>query len=182
MFVKIALYISKFSFIKKNIILKKIFKTLAKIFARVIYGKYKKISIANNYTFLIDSNFAFSNFENWSAGHNKGFKKLLEISKNKKVVFDLGAHIGLCTLPLSRLASKVVSFEASPSNIKYLKKHIKINNNLNVTVAPYLVGKENMKHVDFYDVGNGSGIPSIVNLRIKKKKSLLRKEKSNKYS
>ena len=63
MFVKIALYISKFSFIKKNIILKKIFKTLAKIFARVIYGKYKKISIANNYTFLIDSNFAFSNFD-----------------------------------------------------------------------------------------------------------------------
>ena len=170
MFVKIALYISKISFIKKNKLLKKMLKTLAKNFARIIYGKYKKVSIANKYTFLIDSTFAFSNFENWSGGHNKGFKKLLEISKNKKVVFDLGAHIGLCTLPLSRLAAKVVSFEASPSNIKYLNKHLKINNNLNVTVVPYLVGKENINRADFYDVGNGSGIPSIVNLRIKKKK------------
>ncbi len=171
MFLKIAIYISKISFIKKSTLLKKMLKTLAKIFAKIIYGKYKKISIANNYTFLIDSNFAFSNFENWSGGHNKGFEKLLEISKNKKVVFDLGAHIGLCTLPLSRLASKVVSFEASPSNIKYLNKHLKINNNLNVTVVPHLVGKENINQADFYDVGNGSGIPSIVNLRIKKKKN-----------
>ena len=174
MLVKIAIYASKISFIKKNKVLKQVLKTIAKIFARIIYGKYKKISIANKYTFLIDSSFAFNNFENWSKGHNKGFKKLLDISKNKKVVFDIGAHIGLCTLPLSHLATQVVSFEASPTNIRYLNKHLNINNNLNVRVVPYLVGKENIKQVDFYDVANGSGIPSIVNLKIKKKKLFIK--------
>ena len=113
--------------------------------------------------------------------HNKKFEKLLEVSKNKKVVFDIGAHIGLCTLPLSNLASKIVSFEASAVNIKYLKKHIKINNALNVRVVPYLVGKENVNEVDFYDVGDGSGIPSIANLEIKKNIKVNHVKKFNKY-
>lgn len=169
MLVKTAIYISKLSYIRKNLFLKKVLKLIAKIFAKIVYGKYKKISIANKYTFLIDSNFAFRNFENWSKGHNKGFAKLLDISKNKKIVFDIGAHIGLCSLPLSHLVSKVVSFEASPTNIKYLNTHLKINNNLNVNVVPYLVGKENINYVDFYNVDDGSGIPSIVNLNKKKK-------------
>ena len=169
MILKIINYISKISFIRKQLYLKKFLKKISKILAKILYGKYKKISIANKYTFFIDSDFAFSNFENWSSGHNKGFAKLLEISKNKKVVFDIGAHIGLCTLPLSNLATKIFSFEASPSNIKYLKKHLKINKNTNVNVVPYLVGRENLKSVNFYNVDNGSGIPSIVNLRIKKK-------------
>ena len=173
MIVRIAIYISKLSFIKKNLFLKKYLRVIARAFAKIIYGRYKKISISNKYTFLIDSNFAFRNFENWSRGHNRGFEKLLDISKNKKVAFDIGAHIGLCTLPLSHLVSKVVSFEASPTNIKYLNKHIKINNNTNVNVIPYLVGKENVNYVDFYDVDDGSGIPSIANLKLKKKNILI---------
>lgn len=179
MLVKIAIYISKISFVKKNLFLKKFLKMVAKSISKIIYGKYKKISIANKYTFLIDSNFAFSNFENWSEGHNKGFTKLLDISKNKKVVFDIGAHIGLCTLPLSRLASQVVSFEASPKNIKYLNKHLKINNTVNVNVVPYLVGKENISDINFYDVDDGSGIPSIANLNLKKKNVIINKIKVN---
>lgn len=168
MLVKVVNYISKISFLRKNLFLKKILKAISKILARLIYGKYKKISIGNKYKFLIDSNFAFRNFENWGKGHNKGFTKLLDISKNKEVIFDIGAHIGLCTLPLSQLSSKVFSFEASPTNIKYLNKHLKINKSINVNVVPYLVDKENNKSADFYDVDDGSGIPSIVNLKNKK--------------
>lgn len=166
---KIAEYISQSSLIRKNLLLKKFLKLLVKIASKVIYGKYKKIRIANKYSFLFDSCFAFKNYHNWGLGHNKGFAKLLDISKNKKVIFDIGAHIGLCTLPLSRLALNIVSFEASPTNFKYLKKHLKINSISNVKLAPFLVGKENIKKVDFYDVGEGSGIPSIVNLKNKKK-------------
>ena len=169
MIVKIAIYITKNPFVRKNLFLKKFLKIISKIFAKIIYGRYKKISIASKYSFLIDSNFAFSNFENWNVGHNKGFKKLLDISKNKKVVFDVGAHIGLCTLPLSQLVSNVYSFEASPTNIKYLNNHLKINNSNNVNVIPHLVGSENINNVDFYNVDDGSGIPSIANLKIKKK-------------
>ena len=169
MLTKISIYISKVSLVRKNLALKKALKFLAKLILKFLYGKYKKVSIAKKYTFLINSNFALSNFENWNEGHNKGFEKLLEISKNKKVVFDIGAHIGLCTLPLSNLASKIVSFEASPANIKYLKQHLKINNISNVNIVPYLVGKKNLNKVDFYNLEESSGIPSIVNLKIKKK-------------
>ena len=111
MLTKIAIYISKIQLLRKSLVLKKSLKFLAKFISRIVYGEYKKISIAKRYTFLIDSNFAFSNYENWNERHNKGFEKLLEVSKNKKVVFDIGAHIGLCTLPLSNLASKIVSFK-----------------------------------------------------------------------
>ena len=101
-------------------------------------------------------------------GHNKGFAKPSRNFKKIKSIFDIGAHIGLCSLPLSILAKKIVSFEASPTNIKYLEKHLKINNIFNINVVPYAVGKENNNKIDFYDVGGGSGIPSIANLKIKK--------------
>tara|TARA_B100000989_G_scaffold290193_1_gene263000 strand:- start:145 stop:978 length:834 start_codon:yes stop_codon:yes gene_type:complete len=168
-FLKIIIFFSKLTFLKKNIFLKKFLKNLAKNFARLIYGKSKKIKILNKYTFLINSKFAFSNFENFHNKHNKGFKKLLDISNNTKIVFDIGAHIGLCTLPLTHLTNRVFSFEASPTNQRYLKNHININNCSNVTIVPYLVGKKNNDNIDFYDTGDGSGIPSIVNLKFKKK-------------
>ncbi len=177
MILKIVKYVSKISFLRKNLFLKKFLKKLSKTLARVLYGKYKKICIANRYNFLIDSEFAFYNYENWSTGHNKGFAKLLDISKNKKVVFDIGAHIGLCTLPLSVLASHIVSFEASPTNVKYLKKHVKINQKKNVKIVPNLVGDQNINNFNFYDVDNGSGIPSIINLNLKKKNLLIKKIK-----
>lgn len=169
MFLKIIIFFSKFTFLKKNTLLKKFLKNLAKNFARLIYGKFKKIKILNKYNFLISSKFAFSNFENFHNKHNKGFKKLLDISDNTKIVFDIGAHIGLCTLPLTHLTNRVFSFEASPTNLRYLNNHININNCSNVTIVPYLVGKKNSEIIDFYDTGDGSGIPSIVNLKFKKK-------------
>lgn len=169
MIVKIIIFISKLSFLKKNIYIKNFLKILVKLFSRLIYGRYKKISIINKFDFLIDSSFAFSNFENFHKNHNKGFEKLLEISNNSNVVFDIGAHIGLCTLPLSKLAKKVISFEASPTNLKYLNSHININQCSNVTIIPCLVGEKNSDHIDFFDAKNGSGIPSIVNIKFKKK-------------
>ena len=169
MLVKIIIFFSKISFLKKYPFFKKTLKNLAKNFARLIYGKFKKIKILNNYSFLINSKFAFSNFENFHNDHNKGFKKLLDISNNTKIVFDIGAHIGLCTLPLAHLTNRVFSFEASPTNLRYLNNHVKINNCSNVTVVPHLVGKKNIDLIDFYDAGDGSGIPSIVNLKFKKK-------------
>ncbi len=173
MLVKIIIFFSKISFLKKNPFFKKTLKNLAKNFARLIYGKFKKIKILNKYSFLINSKFAFSNFENFHNDHNKGFKKLLDISNNTKVVFDIGAHIGLCTLPLAHLTNKVFSFEASPTNLRYLNNHVKINNCSNVTVVPHLVGKKNSDLIDFYDAGDGSGIPSIVNLKFKKKNIII---------
>lgn len=173
MFVKIIIFISKFSFLKKNAYLKKFLKILIKLFSKLIYGRYKKVSIINKFDFLIDSTFAFSNFENFHKNHNKGFEKLLEISDNTNVVFDIGAHIGLCTLPLSKITKKVISFEASPTNLKYLNSHVNINQISNVNVISSLVGEKNTEIVDFFDAKDGSGIPSIVNVKLKKKNMII---------
>ena len=51
MLTKIVFYISKISFVRKNLYIKKFFKIIAKILSRLIYGQYKKISIANKYNF-----------------------------------------------------------------------------------------------------------------------------------
>ena len=170
MFVKIIIYISRISILKKNIYLKNLLKILAKLLSKLICGRYKKVSIINKFDFLIDSSFAFSNFENFHKNHNKGFEKLLEISNNTNVVFDIGAHIGLCTLPLSKVSKNVISFEASPTNLKYLNSHININKSSNVSVIPCLVGEKNTEVVDFFDAKDGSGVPSIVNIKLKRKK------------
>ncbi len=162
---KIAVMIRGSSFIKSRV-LRRILKITSTIVAKILYGQYKRVHIANKYSFLLNSDFAFSNYENWGDNHNKGFVKLLDISKGRKIVFDVGAHIGLCTLPLSNIAERVISFEASPVNSKYLKSHLNINEINNVDIVSYLVGEKSKESVDFYDVKGGSGIPSIANLRL----------------
>ena len=52
--------------------------------------------------FKLDKRFAFSNFSKWGSGHNRGFFICIEESAGKYTIFDIGAHIGLVTLPLAR--------------------------------------------------------------------------------
>jgi hypothetical protein len=83
------------------------------------YGPYK-----------LDCLFAFSNFRKWGDSHNSGFETTINFSKNKKCVLDIGAHIGLVSLPLSDVIDKqgyIYSFEPSTVNNNYLKKHIILN-------------------------------------------------------
>jgi FkbM family methyltransferase len=162
---KIAVMMRDSFLIRNNKKLRKALKITSKIIARVLYGRYKWVSIAKTYKYLLSSDFAFSNYENWGDRHNQGFKKLLNISKDKGVVFDIGAHIGLCSLPLSNIAKQIISFEASQINGNYLKRHLKINKINNVEIVSCLVGKDEKEDVSFYDVKGGSGIPSVVNLK-----------------
>lgn len=161
---KIAVSLRNISIVKRNKVLRKLLKIIARIFAKIIYGKYKTVSIANHSSFFLNSQFAFSNYEHWGDDHNKGFTKLLELAKNKNVVFDIGAHIGLCLLPLSKISNKVYGFEASNINSRYLKEHIKINKITNAQVISCLVGDISKDNVNFFDVEGGSGVPSIANL------------------
>jgi len=163
---KIAVTIRSLSPIRKSVAFRRILKIVSNMVAKIIYGKYKQVSIAKKYKFLLNSDFAFSDYENWGSGHNKGFIKLLNVSKDKRVIFDIGAHIGLCTLPLSSIAQRIISFEASPVNGKYLNDHLRVNSIHNVDVIPCLIGEKSKECVRFYDVKGGSGIPSIANLRL----------------
>lgn len=113
-------------------------------------------------TFRFDYEFAFSNFRDWGKEHNNGFKTLLDVSIGKNVIFDIGAHIGLCTLPLSRAVDRngmVYAFEPAEANLNYLRKNIIYNKISNIKVIPCLVGEESKSKVSFFE----SRLQSVMN-------------------
>ena len=121
------------------------------------YGPYK-----------IHPNFTFSNFSSWGGAHNKGFVACVEACRGKKSVIDVGAHIGLVSLPISSvLASegKVFAFEPSKTNRKYLNYHIKTNAIKNIETLDVLVGKKNQDNITFYEDSADNGMNSVVNLQ-----------------
>lgn len=55
-----------------------------------------------------------------------------------QVVYDIGAHVGWYTLLGSRLvgsSGRVVAFEPSPRNLRFLERHVDLNDAENVTVV-----------------------------------------------
>ncbi len=126
----------------------------------------KKLSSYGPYR--ISAKFLFSDFSNWSTYHNAGFDQLIEESKNKSCVFDIGGHIGLTALPLAtnvQAGSRVYVFEPGNSNLYYLKKHISVNNIDNVTIVESLVGDAVKSEVSFFQNEDVSGAHSIANIR-----------------
>jgi len=116
-------------------------------------------------TFRFDYVFAFSNFKDWGKEHNNGFRALLGISMGKKVVFDIGAHIGLCTLPLSKVVNRngfVYAFEPAKTNLDYLRKNIIYNKIRNIKVIPCIVGEESKSKVSFFESRLKSGMNSLI--------------------
>ncbi|MFT7616119.1 MAG: FkbM family methyltransferase [Candidatus Woesearchaeota archaeon] len=117
-------------------------------------------------TFKLDFFFALSGFNSWGeSAHNVGYRMLLAESSGKDVVFDVGAHIGLCTLPLALRAKKVYSFEPSTINFQYLNRHIRYNKLRNVSSFAYLVGESDEPQVPFYESRDRvSGMSSVTNV------------------
>jgi FkbM family methyltransferase len=52
--------------------------------------------------------------------------------KNDDVIVDVGAHIGVYTIPLAKRATKVIAFEPHPKTSEMLDKSIKLNQLHNV--------------------------------------------------
>lgn len=88
--------------------------------------------------------------------------KNFEITKNKKVIFwDIGANVGLYSIYAANFHEniKIISFEASTSNLRCLSRNISINNlknKINICQVP-LTNKENvfleMKEKKFVEGG-----------------------------
>lgn len=127
--------------------------------------------------FKMDAKFAFSNFENWGGGHNNKFHSLVEEAKSCNCVLDVGAHIGLVTLPVSQVVKGwIYAFEPAAKNLMHLKNHIKYNKISNVKVMPYLLGAEKQKTVEFYEQSQATGMNSRV---VKKNPELYHKTYRN---
>lgn len=93
------------------------------------------------------------NFINWS---------LENYAREDKEIIDIGAHIGLYTIPFGKKCKKVHSFECSPKSFNYLCANIALNkldynvNKYNVALSDNF-GKTNYYIRDEKD-GGGNGI------------------------
>jgi FkbM family methyltransferase len=114
--------------------------------------------------FLLHGEFAFSDFEHWGGGHNRGFERSIEASRGKRCVLDVGAHFGLVAMPMSRAVAPdghVYAFEPAAANIERLKEHLTFNDIRNVTVVEALVGAEDKSGVAFFEERRASGKNSV---------------------
>ena len=114
--------------------------------------------------FKLNRRFAFSNFESWGSRHNRGFKATVEASNGKTCVLDVGAHIGLVSLPLSQAiaeSGKVYAFEPATANQTYLIEHLTSNRINNVEVITDLVGESPLESVEFFESSHDSGMNTI---------------------
>ena len=131
-----------------------------------------KIKINELGPYKFDGYFAFSNFNVWGKKNNFYFTDFVNCCKNKKCILDVGAHIGLMSIPSSfylNKSGKIFCFEPSKINKKYLIKHINLNKINNIEVYNYFVSNKNDSKVTFYEKEIPSGLNSA--LVIKNKKS-----------
>lgn len=134
-------------------------KTLAKR-VRPVYQK-----IGDYGPFKFNAHFSFSNFENWGQQHNDCFASCVNLCQGKKVVFDIGAHIGLVTMPMASVIDpkgKVYAFEPAFANRQFLQQHVRINNFFEkVVIEPFLVGDVEIEEKKFYEADADSGMNSM---------------------
>ncbi len=116
--------------------------------------------------FRLDPYFAFSDFTSWGAGHNDGFTACVEACRGRKCVIDIGAHVGLVTLPVASVLDPegvVVAFEPSRVNRAFLDRHIELNAlSSRVRVEPFLVGARELDEVAFFELDKASGMNTVV--------------------
>ncbi len=81
-----------------------------------------------------------------------------------QVVFDVGAHVGYYTVLSSVLAGpsgQVIAFEPLPANLKYLRRHLKLNACDNVRILTNCVGEGSS--IARFDDSRGTGVGHLAN-------------------
>ena len=162
--VKAGAWTKSIAFVLNNLGLRKLLRKVGVYVSEKLHPKGVIKNVGGVGNFLMSPEFTFYNCEEWGNGKNNGFHKLIELAKGKSVVFDIGAHIGICALPISRVMKKgglYYSFEPAEANRKHLETHLKINNVDNVIVVPCLVGDKCGDCVEFYESSSDSGMNSL---------------------
>ena len=114
--------------------------------------------------FKMNPTFAFSDFAHWGGGHNRGFAACIERCRDKHCVLDIGAHVGLVTLPASRVMAadgRLYAFEPAAANIRMLEEHLRLNRIDNVELVTALVGALESEAVTFYEGAEPTGLNSL---------------------
>ena len=109
--------------------------------------------------------------KNWGNKHNDFFPIYLKLSEGSKCFFDVGAHIGIVSLAVSKRISskgKIFAFEASKLNVNFLKYHIESNNIKNIKVINKLVTSTVKKDQSFFESYEASGMNSVISINEKR--------------
>lgn len=115
--------------------------------------------------FRVSLEFTFSDFESWGGAHNRGFVSCVEACRGKRCILDVGAHIGLVTMPVASVLApggKVYSFEPAVANAAALRLHVELNKLDNVEVVETLVGDTSKGDVSFFESVGPHGQNSLV--------------------
>lgn len=77
----------------------------------------------------------------WLGTFERDIRRVFERTvKPGDVVYDIGAHVGLYAVIASRLGAQVIAFEPLPRNLRFLHRHISMND-LNVRVVEAAVSQ-----------------------------------------
>ena len=112
------------------------------------------VSIGGCGTFELDPLIASGRYEEWGSGHNSGLARWVVACTGKRTVLDVGAHIGLYTLPASRVIAPdglIYAFEPAARNVEVLERHLRFNRVTNVRVVPCLVGQLDTGAAAFFE-------------------------------
>ena len=151
-------------FVKNNPKLRRLLRRLGIGISKRINTKGVMKNIGGIANFLMSPDFTFYDVEGWGKGKNNGFQKLIELAGENDIVFDIGAHIGICSLSISKVLKEggiCYAFEPAKANRRYLKTHLEMNNVDNVIVIPCLVGDKRDDCVEFYEFSSDSGMNSL---------------------
>jgi len=143
------------------------------ILSKILY-KGVKVRIGEFETPVrLDPRVAFSDMvRDWGKGHNSCFMKWIETCKGRRVVFDVGAHVGFYSIPASFVvdkSGKVIAFEPADINYSLLLKHKKLNGLKNLYVYKCVVGESSKSNVIFYETNLPVGLPRKIPIKGYKK-------------
>jgi FkbM family methyltransferase len=90
------------------------------------------------------------------------FRRSLDLAAGARVVFDVGAHVGIWSLLAARRnpAARIHAFEPSTDAADRLCAHVRLNDASGVVVNPVAVGEDNTDRV-FFPATNNTGASSF---------------------
>lgn len=101
----------------------------------------------------------FGGYSTVNDRRNPGVAQFIDSARRAQSIFDVGAHVGLYTLPAARVApqnSRIVAFEASPVNSAILTQHVELNGCAQVQIVQQVIGEAGRQSM-FSLVSNGFG-------------------------
>ena len=114
--------------------------------------------------FKFDAKFAFSDFSSFGTGKNSGLAPCVNAATGARCVLDIGAHIGLVSLPVCGVLApggRLCAFEPGDINRAFLSRQMELNGIKNANVLGHVVSDECLAEVEFFVQKGDSSMNSL---------------------